>query len=125
MIFFRIKRVDHFQKEIDKRAEAALKEWVANGRHLLEMTPQQAAEELHLSQEQLAYYFRMHKKSAFRVWRKVQRIKAACELMKERTDLPFSTVGEYVGIPDKSNFRRAFYEVCGMYPADWKKRHCR
>lgn len=125
MICFKRKRVDHFQKEIDKRAESALKEWVENGRYLLEMTSQEAAEELHLSQEQLAYHFRMHKKAEFRVWRKTMRIKAACELMKERVDLPFCTVGEYVGIPDKSNFRRAFYEVCGMYPAEWKKRHCR
>lgn len=124
MIFFKRKRVDSFQKEIDKRAEAALKEWIEKGGYLLETTQREVADELKLSLEQLAYHFRMYKKLPFRVWRKHMRIKAACSLMKERPDLPLYAVGEYVGIPDKSNFRRAFYEVCGKYPLEWKKKHC-
>lgn len=89
------------------------------------MSTREAAEELGLETAQLSFYFRFHKHTEFRIWRKEMRIRYACRLMKERPDLPVSTIGEYVGIPDRSNFRREFYEVCGMFPSEWRERHCR
>lgn len=125
MLIFRRKKTDKYQRAIDRRTDEALSQWVKNKRHLLEMTASEAAEEMNLSREQMAYYFRMYKGQDFRSWRKTMRIKEACRLIRERQDLPFSVIGEYVGISDKSNFRREFFEVCGVLPAEWKRRHCR
>ncbi|MCQ2174067.1 MAG: helix-turn-helix domain-containing protein [Bacteroidales bacterium] len=100
-------------------------EWVRNGRYLVEMSIGEAADELGLDHTQLAFYFRFYEHTEFRIWRKRMRIEYACRLMKERPDLPLSSIGEYVGIPDRSNFRREFYEICGMFPSEWKEQNVR
>ena len=36
-----------------------------------------------------------------------------------------ATVGEMVGIDDKSNFKRQFADVVGMPPRLWREKHSR
>ena len=92
-------------------------------RYLLEMTAREAAEEMGITLEQLAFYFKMYIGMDFRSWRKHIRIEKSKILMRQMPHLNYSTIGEYVGIPDRGNFRREFYEVCGMWPSEWKERN--
>ena len=55
-------------------------------------------------------------------WRKELRIFEAQRLMTDYPDLPFTSIGQMVGIEDKSNFRRQFAEVTGMMPREWRDR---
>ncbi len=111
------------QRSVDRKIGNALNKWVEEERYLLEMTPREAAEELGTSMEQMSFYFRMYVGTEFRCWRKQMRIEKAKIIMKLKPELPFSTIGEYVGISDKGNFRRQFYEVCHEWPAQWKERN--
>ncbi|MCQ2170033.1 MAG: helix-turn-helix domain-containing protein [Bacteroidales bacterium] len=85
------------------------------------MTPREAAEEMGISVEQLSFYFKMYEKMEFRCWRKHLRIEKAKTIILNNPHLSMSAVGEYVGIPDRGNFRREFYEVCNEWPSKWKE----
>ena len=78
------------------------------------------ADELGVSKEQLSFYFsnRIHRR--FDTWRMELRIEEAKILLVDFPDVPASAVGAMVGIPDKSNFRRQFYEQTGFTPSEWR-----
>ena len=109
------------QRAVDRRISQALVGWIAAGRHREEYPSMDAvADELGVSKEQLSFYFsnRIHRR--FDTWRKELRIEEAKILLVDFPDVPASAVGAMVGIPDKSNFRRQFYEQTGCTPSEWR-----
>lgn len=102
-----------------------LEKWIERKRFLLNLSYGEVAEDLDVSTEQLFYFFRMYVGKEFRVWRKEMRILEAQRLMAGNPGMSLSTIGSYVGISDKGNFRRAFIEATGMTPKEWEARYVR
>ena len=61
----------------------------------------------------------------FLTLRKRMRILEAQKLLVENPDTPFVYIGERVGIPDRTNFRRQFFEITGQAPGEYRKSHNR
>lgn len=69
----------------------------------------------------LAFYFRNRMRTEFRVWRTRLRIEEAKQLLVKYPDLSVSTIGQIVGMSDRSNFQKKFIEIVGISPKDWRK----
>lgn len=109
------------QEQLDRRLRSALAEWVKMGRHREQYDSlEDIAADLNCSKEQLTYYFAHSVGMKFYTWRKHIRIEDAKNLLLTRKDLSVTRIGTIVGIPDKSDFRRQFYEITGCYPYDWR-----
>lgn len=109
------------QDAMDKRIRHSLEEWVALGHHREHYDSLEAiACDLNVSKEQLAYFFSHTVGQKFLSWRKSIRIEDAKILLLTRKDLSITQIGTLVGIPDKSDFRRQFYEITGCFPFEWR-----
>ena len=53
------------------------------------------------------------------------RIMEAQQLLLDYPELPVATVGQMVGIDDKTNFKRQFEQIVGMSPRAWREKHLR
>lgn len=105
------------------RMKLILNRWVAEkGFCECEMRMEDVAEQLGVSREALSSFCLRNYGMTFLSWRKQLRIEEAMRIMAEDRNLSFSVIGEMVGIPDRSNFRRQFVDVAGMTPCEWKKR---
>lgn len=101
-----------------------LDEWVAQkGFCESDMPLEAVAEQLGVRRETLSSFCIRNYGAAFLSWRKRLRIEEAKRIMLEDKNLSFSIVGEMVGIPDRSNFRKQFIDETGMTPNEWKKQH--
>ena len=119
-----VRDLSDYQKTLDARTALVLEEWVRQrGYCRPDMSMEAVAEELELSKEQLSYYCRVVLGEGFLTWRQGLRIAEARRLLLQHPDMSLQTVSERVGIMDKTNFRRQFYEVCGCYPAEWLERN--
>ena len=59
----------------------------------------------------------------FKTWISNLRIEDAKRLLLEEPNLPAVSVGELVGISDKSSFFRQFMNVVGATPGDYRDKH--
>lgn len=112
----------------EKKSFVAMKnildDWVAQkGFCESDMTLEAVSEQLGVRRETLSSFCIRNYGMAFLSWRKELRIAEAKRLMSENKDLSFRIIGEMVGIPDRSNFRRQFIDVTGMTPSEWKNWH--
>lgn len=106
----------------DARTKAGLEKWVeARGYADPRADMAAVAEQIGVSPLQLSYYFRVIVGKTFLAWRKEIRIQEAQVLLIQYPDKSVASVGEAVGITDKSNFRRQFVEVTGMAPLVYRK----
>lgn len=106
---------------LDRRIRRSIDEWVALGHHRDNYDSLDAiAADLNVSKEQLSYFFSHTVGQRFSSWRKSIRIEDAKILLLTRDDLSVTQIGTLVGIPDKSNFRRQFYEITGCFPCEWR-----
>lgn len=106
----------------DARTKAGLEKWVeARGYADPRADMGDVAEQIGVSPLQLSYYFRMIVGKTFLAWRKEIRIREAQLLLIQYPDRSVASVGEAVGITDKSNFRRQFVEVTGMTPIAYRE----
>lgn len=106
---------------LDRRIRRSIDEWVALGHHRDNYDSLDAiAADLNVSKEQLSYFFSHTVGQRFSSWRKSIRIEDAKILLLTRDDLSITQIGTLVGIPDKSNFRRQFYEITGCFPCEWR-----
>ena len=113
------------QRRLDARTALLLGRWVADRAYCHpDQSMEAVAEELGISMEQLSYYCRSVLGVHFLTWRKQLRIAEAQRLLRADPALSLQVVGERVGITDRTNFRRQFYEVCGCLPAEWLERGC-
>ncbi len=80
------------------------------------------AEQFGMSKDELSWYCHSTYGCGFLSIRKELRIYEAKRLIEENPNLPLNTIGEMVGICDKTNFRRQFFEVAGETPQQWRDR---
>jgi len=108
------------QKINNTRITALLQRWVEDkGYARQDEGMEDIAYKLGISKEELSCYSRCVLHKNFLTWRKELRIKEAKELFKDEPELSCKQVGELVGIPDLSNFRKQFYEVNGVTVKDY------
>lgn len=108
-----------FNEEVISRIDKWFKE---KGYCSSEQSMGDVADLFGISKEELSWYCRSTFGESFLSVRKDLRIHEARRLISERPDLPLRTIGEMVGINDKTNFRRQFYEVLGITPYEWRSR---
>lgn len=118
----------HGVSKSEKKSFVAMKnildEWVAQkGFCESDMPLDAVAEQLGVRRESLSSFCIRNYGTTFLSWRKRLRIEEAKQIMRENKNLSFSIIGEMVGIPDRSNFRRQFVDITGMTPNEWKKLH--
>mgnify|MGYP002622229865 FL=1 len=106
-----------FNREINEKMEKWLGEkgYVASDQKM-----SQVAESFGVSKDELSWYCRNTFGKSFLTLRKELRIREARRLIAENPAVPLSNIGEKVGINDKTNFRRQFYEVMGMTPQEFR-----
>ena len=85
----------------------------------------EVAADIGIPADQLNIFVRLQTRKTILSWRKDLRIQEARRLLLEFPDLPLATIGEMVGIDDKSNFKRQFADVVGMPPRLWREKHSR
>ena len=113
------------QTEMDVKIAKGLMEWIdsksfcRNNESISDV-----AEAIGVSSEALSYYcnhvLRMH----FASFRKILRLKEAKELIRKNPYASIISIAYSVGIYDKCNFRRQFYEEFGIPPSEWRRK-CR
>lgn len=114
------------QRQLNGRIAAAVDEWIIRKGFTKNLpTVELIADDIGVPPDWLSTYIRVHKRKCVLCWRKELRIREARRLLREFPHLPVATVGEMVGVDDKSNFKRQFREVTGMTPRAWRERHLR
>lgn len=98
-----------------------MEHWTARKGWTEDLSLEEVAEKLGLSKEDLSRYFRLHAGKNFLQWRRAIRIEEAKRQLLENKNIPTAFIGESVGIPDKSNFRRQFKRETGYTPAEWRR----
>lgn len=107
----------------DIHTRAKLKKWVDERKYTEPNSDMLGvAEQIGISAPQLSYYFRVIVGKTFLTWRKEIRIREAEILLLQYPDKSIASIGESVGIADKSNFRRQFTEVTGMSPMAYREK---
>ena len=119
-LFGKTLSVSRGEKAINARISAALKDWQNRHGYCRHCRVDDVAEELGFSREQLTFYFHTVMKRGFVNWRSELRMLYAETLLLENPDTPAYAVGEVVGIPDKSNFRKEFRKFTGLSPSAWR-----
>lgn len=114
------------QKEIGARIRKAVDAWVCQKGYLKPLNNvEEIAQDIGIPPDQLSIFIRFHYDNTLLGWRKDLRIEDAKRLLLEYPELPLSTIGELVGIRDKSNFRKQFTETVKMSPQQWREKNGR
>lgn len=112
------------QTQLDNRIRRTLDVWVKEKGYLKPLsTVEDIAGDIGIPADLLGVHLRFHYDKTLLTWRKELRMEEAKRLLLAFPDLPISTVGEMVGILDKSNFRKQFKETVRMSPREWRQRH--
>ena len=114
------------QKMLFDRIGKSVERWVWEKGYTRPLaTVAEVAADIGIPADQLNVFVRLHTRMTVLAWRKTLRIREARNLLLAYPDLPLATIGEMVGIDDKSNFKRQFAEVVGMPPRRWREKHRR
>lgn len=106
-----------------RRTRRAVRKWAIEKKYCEpDCSAYKAAEQMGMSVLQLNWYCRVHLGKTYNRFRMELRIREAVRLVLKFPGKPFSLIGEAVGIPDKSNFRRDFRKVTGMTPDRYRRR---
>ena len=106
---------------VREKTRMAIDEWIKEKGWTEDLSQVDVARKFNLTSEQLGQYFYTQTGMSFSKWRRELRIEEAKRIMHEDNKMPTVLVGESVGIPDKSNFRRQFKEITGYTPAEWRQ----
>ena len=114
------------QKEWDVRTGESVEKWVREKGYLKPFaTVEEVAADIGVPADRLTVWCRVTTGRPVLRWRKELRIEDAKRLLLEFPDLPVATVGQMVGIDDKSNFKRQFTETVRQTPRQWRESHGR
>lgn len=115
--------IDLIQTHLDVKTSMAVEQWVAE-KGYCEFTKGigDAADKIGVSTEQLARYCQLAYGKPFLTWRKELRIQEAASLLRERPEMSAAAVGDMVGIFDRPNFRKQFFEVMRCTPNQWRSK---
>ena len=105
---------------VDSRTRQIMAKWLENKGWGENLSLEQLSEKLGLSKQKINLYAYCLYRVSFLRWRRELRIEEAKRLLLEDKKAPTALIGEYVGISDKSNFRRQFKEATGYTPAEWR-----
>lgn len=106
----------------DALTQIKVEKWVAERKYTNpDSTLEDVAEDIGISPLQLSFYFRVVLGQTFQTWRKKLRIRDAQVLLAQYPEKSIASIGESVGITDKSNFRRQFLEETGLTPMEYRK----
>lgn len=109
---------------IMKRAIREFDKWVEEKGYCLPDLPMaELCNSLGISRYELSWLCRSVYGDNFLTLRKKMRIREARRLLVQDPDTPFAYIGERVGIPDRTNFRRQFMEVTGQTPSEYRQSH--
>jgi len=104
-----------------KRTAEAFEQWVRKGGHLMpNVTMQDAAAIMGVDTFDLDYYCKAFLHDGFLRWRKKERMAIARMMIEEDPHRSIAAVRTSVGIEDKTNFRRAFYETYRITPGEFR-----
>lgn len=102
--------------------ERNLAQWVENkGFVKNDLVSEELASEMGVSLSAFRLYFKERLDTDFRSWRTMLRIEYASEIIAQHPNYPMGTVGEMVGISDRSNFNKAFVKIKGVTPKEYSK----
>ncbi len=119
------KAMDPVQNSINEKVAGAIQKWIEKkGYCKPDVSVAETAAEFGVSEEALSYYCTSVFGLRFTSLRKELRITEAHRLIEEDPYRTMSAVAYMVGIMDKCNFRRQFYEMYGCPPSEWQK-ECR
>lgn len=107
------------QMAINARTTLALEKWILDKGYCINETMGELADRLDISKSQLSEYCRMVVRKPFPSWRKQLRIMEAQRVWKENPDMSVIEVATIVGIPDRTNFRRQFFEITRVNLVQW------
>ena len=112
----------HSKKDyVDSATAVKIDRWIKEKSWMEDLSQEEVARKLNLRSEQLGQYFYIRTGKSFLKWRRGMRIEEAKKLLLEDRKMPTVLIGEAVGIPDKSSFRRQFKEITGYTPAEWRR----
>ena len=107
-----------------KSAIRKFDEWIeSKGFCSTDMTIPRLCTSLGISRYELSWVCHSVYRDSFTSLRKRLRIAEAERLLLSKPEVPFSHIGEQVGIPDRTNFRRQFMEITGMTPREYRESH--
>ncbi len=119
------KALDPVQKSINEKVAASIQKWIEDkGYCKPDQSIADVAAIMGVSEEALSYYCTSVFGERFTSVRKKLRIAEAHRLIEADPSKPLSSIAYTVGIHDKCNFRRQFYEVYACPPSHWQK-ECR
>ncbi|MCQ2288634.1 MAG: helix-turn-helix domain-containing protein [Muribaculaceae bacterium] len=102
--------------------ERNLAQWVEKkGFVKNDLVSEELASEMGVSLSAFRLYFKDRHDTDFRSWRTKLRIEYACEIIAQHPGYPMGTVGEMVGIADRSNFNKAFVKIKGVTPKEYSR----
>lgn len=108
---------------LDRRIERKLSRWVREKRFReVGCGLEELASEFHVTPASISRFVIGKYGCSFARWRTSLRIAEARSLLVTMPSEPFCRIGEMVGIPDKSNFRKLFLAELGMTPREWRER---
>lgn len=110
------------KNKMEAKVSLAFIYWLENKGFLSRSSEEEVASAMELTREELAAFCRESYGKPFRQLRKELRIREAMVLMEANPGYSLECLGDLVGIPDKSNFRRQFHDVTGYTPSEWKDR---
>ena len=113
------------RKSTDIKIALAFGEWLSRKGYLEAVPEEVVADSFGVSAVELSSFCRIRMGSSFRQLRKKYRIREAKLILAETPTLTLDAVGERVGIPDRSNFRKQFIEQTGFSPSEWVERNGR
>lgn len=117
-LFWRTRRL----QMADEKTRMGLEKWVKDeGYAKPNESLEEVAKEIGVSSLQLSYYFRVIVGKPFLTWRKEQRILGSETLLVMYPEKSIASIGEAVGIPDKSNFKKQFRSVAKMSPRKFRE----
>ena len=104
------------------KTDRAFKEWVEkDGPFLPLASVSEAARSMGVDDFDLDHYCKTSLKCGFLHWRKQYRIRKAADLIREDPYRSLNSIASEVGIDDKTNFRRAFYDITGILPGEYRE----
>ncbi len=107
---------------VNRKISKGIQKWIEDkGFCRSDQTVSDFAEEIGVTEESLAYYSSAVLGERFSTFRKRLRLTEAHRLIEENPKEKIHVIAFRVGISDKANFRRQFYEQYGMAPSEWQK----
>lgn len=117
---------DPMQTYADNDLEIKIKQWTADKMYTnINITLDSLAAELNTNRTYLSRHINCHMGCNFKTWISSLRIEDAKSLLIENSELPAPSIGELVGISDKSSFHRQFLNITGLTPRDYRCKYRR